>query len=185
MDDVTITLAVPQTEFAAALRLRPWRLDDLPALVAAHRDLVLRRRLTTSLADEAEARQWLDAQAAGWKSATRFSFTVVAEDDDQTPLGHVGMKVVTAGVAEAGYWTAAQARGRGIATRALETTSQWALRTQGLVRLTRLDLLHAENNPASCRVAEKCGYVLHDLLPPAPPTFPTSGHRHVRTSPGN
>jgi RimJ/RimL family protein N-acetyltransferase len=185
MDEVTITLAVPQTESAAALRLRPWRLDDLPALVAAHRDPVLRRRLTTSLADEAEARQWLDAQAAGWKSATRFSFAVVAEDDDQTLLGHVGMKVVTAGVAEVGYWTAAQARGRGIATRALETTSQWALRTQGLVRLTRLDLLHAENNPASCRVAEKCGYVLHDLLPPAPPAFPASGHRHVRTPLGN
>jgi RimJ/RimL family protein N-acetyltransferase len=92
---------------------------------------------------------------------------------------------VTAGVAEAGYWTAAQSRGRGIATRALEVTSQWALRTQDLVRLTRLDLLHAENNPASCRVAEKCGYALHDLLPPAPPAFPASGHRHVRTSPGN
>jgi RimJ/RimL family protein N-acetyltransferase len=185
MDDVTISLAVPQTQSATALRLRPWRLDDLPALLAAHRDPVLRRRLTTSLADEAQAQQWLKAQAVGWKAAKWFSFAVVAEDDDQTPLGHVGMKVVTAGVAEVGYWTAAQARGQGIATRALETTSQWALRTQGLVRLTRLDLLHAENNPASCRVAEKCGYVLHDLLPPAPPTFPTSGHRHVRTPLGN
>jgi len=185
MDHVTITLAVPRTESAPALRLRPWRPDDLPALLAAHRDPELRRRLITSLAGEADARQWLDAQAAGWRSATRFSFTVVAEDDDQTPLGHVGMKVVTAGVAEVGYWTAARARGRGIAPRALEVTSQWALHTQDLVRLTRLDLLHAENNPASCRVAEKCGYVLRDLLPPAPPAFPASGHRHVRTLPGN
>jgi RimJ/RimL family protein N-acetyltransferase len=181
MDDVTITLAVPHTESAAALRLRPWRPDDLPALLAAHLDPELRRRLTTSLADESEARQWLDAQAAGWKSATRFSFAVVAEDDDLTPLGHVGMKVVTAGVAEVGYWTAAQARRGGIASRALEVTSQWALHTQDHVRLTRLDLLHAENNPASCRVAENCGYLLHDLVPPAPPAFPTSGHRHVRT----
>ncbi|WP_205661254.1 GNAT family N-acetyltransferase [Amycolatopsis vastitatis] len=181
---MTTTLAVPPTESAAALRLRPWRPDDLPALVAAHRDPMLRQRLTTSLTDEAEARQWLAAQEAGWQSATRFSFAVLAEDD-QTPLGHVGMKVVTADMAEVGYWTAAHARGRGIATRALETTSQWALHTQDLVRLTRLDLLHAENNPASCRVAEKCGYVLHDLLPPAPPAFPTSGHRHVRTPLGN
>ncbi|WP_043776286.1 GNAT family N-acetyltransferase [Amycolatopsis rifamycinica] len=176
---MTITPAVPQT----ALRLRPWRPDDLPALVAAHRDPVLRRRLIASPADEAEARQWLDAQAAGWKSATRFGFAVVAEDG--TILGHVGMKVVAAGVAEAGYWTAAQARGQGIATRALETASQWALGAQTLVRLTRLDLLHAEDNPASCRVAEKCGYVLHDLLPPAPPAFPARGHRHVRTPRGN
>lgn len=182
---MTITLAVPQAESAPALRLRPWRPDDLQVLLAAHRDPVLRRRLTSSLTDEAEARQWLDAQAAGWKAATRFSFAVVAEDDEQTSLGHVGMKVVTAGVAEVGYWTATQARGRGIAPRALEVTSQWALRTQSLARLTRLDLLHAEDNSASCRVAEKCGYVLHDLLPPAPPAFPTSGHRHVRTSPMN
>ena len=185
MDGVTVILPVPQTESAAGLRLRPWRSDDLPALVAAHRDPVLRRRLTTSLTDEAEARQRLDAQAAGWKSATRFSFAVVAEDDDRAPLGHAGMKVTTAGVAEVGYWTTAEARRQGIATRALETTSQWALRTQALVRLTRLDLVHADDNPASCRVAEKCGYVLHDLLPPAPPAFPTSGHRHVRTLLGN
>jgi RimJ/RimL family protein N-acetyltransferase len=162
------------------MRLRPWRMDDLPALVAAHRDPVLRRRLITSLTGEADARQWLEAQAPGWRSATRFGFAVVAGEDDHTPFGHVGVKVVTAGVAEVGYWTAAAVRGRGIAARALEITSQWALHTQHLVRLTRLDLLHAEDNRASCRVAEKCGYVLRDLLPPAPPAFPAAGHRHVR-----
>jgi RimJ/RimL family protein N-acetyltransferase len=179
---VTISLSVPRAGSAAALRLRPWRPDDLPALVAAHRDPELRRRLLTSLADEADARRWLDAQAAGWDSATRFSFAVVAEDD--APFGHIGVKVGTAGVAEVGYWTAARFRGRGIAARALETASRWALRTH-LVRLTRLDLLHAEDNVASCRVAEKCGYVLHDLLPAAPPAFPARGHRHVRTAPGS
>jgi len=181
---VTITLSVPQTESEAALRLRPWRLDDLPALVAAHRDPALRRWLATSLTGGADARRWLDAQAAGWDSATRFSFAVVADDDDYAPFGHVVVKVGTAGVAEVGYWTAPQVRGRGIAARALETASRWALHTQHLVRLTRLDLLHAEDNPASCRVAENCGYVLYDLLPAAPPAFPGSGHRHVRTPPG-
>jgi hypothetical protein len=64
---VTIILSVPQTESAAALRLRPWRSDDLPSLVAAHRDPVLRRWLVTSLVNEADARRWLDAQAAGWE----------------------------------------------------------------------------------------------------------------------
>ncbi|WP_410677040.1 GNAT family N-acetyltransferase [Amycolatopsis sp. cmx-4-68] len=177
---MTVILSVPRTDSAAALRLRPWRPEDRLALVAAHRDPLLRRRLTTSLADEADAGRWLDEQAAGWDSATQFSFAVVA-DDDHTPLGHVVVKVRAAGMAEVSYWTAAQVRGRGIATRALEATSRWALDTQQFVRLTRLDLLHAEDNPASCRVAEKCGYVLHDLLPPAPPAFPVLGHRHVRT----
>ncbi len=178
---VTITLSVPKTESAVALRLRPWRLDDLPALLTTHRDPVLRRWLATSLTDETDARQWLDAQAAGWASATRFSFAVVADEEDNAPIGHVVVKVGTAGVAEVGYWTAPAVRGQGIASRALDTVSRWALGTQNLVHLTRLDLLHAKDNRASCRVAEKCGYLLHDLLPAAPSAFPDSGHRHVRT----
>ncbi|NGY63506.1 GNAT family N-acetyltransferase [Lentzea sp. NEAU-D13] len=179
---MTITLSVPKTESADALRLRPWRLDDLPALLTAHRDPALRRWLATSLADEPAARQWLDVQAAGWASATRFSFAVVAdEDDDEPPIGHVVVKAGTGGVAEVGYWTAAAARRQGVAARALDTVSRWALGGQDLVQLTRLDLLHAKDNHASCRVAEKCGYLLHDLLPAAPPAFPNSAHRHVRT----
>lgn len=176
---VTITLSVPETESAVALRLRPWRLDDLPALLAAHRDPMLRRWLATSLTDETAARQWLDAQAAGWASTTRFSFAVVA-DEESPPIGHVVVKVGTAGVAEVGYWTAAAVRGQGIAARALDVASRWALGTQDLVQLTRLDLLHAKDNRASCRVAEKCGYLLHDQLPATPPAFQDSGHRHVR-----
>ena len=177
---MTITLSVPETESANALRLRPWRPADLPALLAAHRDPALRRWLATSLADETAARHWLDAQAAGWASATRFSFAVVADADDTPPVGHVVVKAGTAGVAEVGYWTAAAARGQGIAVRALDTASRWALSEQELVRLTRLELLHAKDNHASCRVAEKCGYPLRDQLPAAPPAFPDSAHRHVR-----
>ncbi|MFD2474932.1 GNAT family N-acetyltransferase [Amycolatopsis silviterrae] len=173
-------IILPIPDSSPAVRLRPWRPDDRTALVAAHRDPQLRRWLTTSLADEAAAERWLERQASGWASAARFSFAVVADDD--LPLGHVIVKARAAGTAEVGYWTAAEVRGRGIAARALETVSRWALNTQQFVRLTRLELLHAEDNTASCRVAEKCGYVLHDVLPPAPPDFPFNGHRHVRTS---
>ncbi|GIE85913.1 GNAT family N-acetyltransferase [Actinoplanes regularis] len=177
---MTITLSVAGT--GSALLLRPWRFDDLPALVAAHRDPELRRRLSTSLTDAAQARQWLDRQADGWAAADRFSFAVVTDTDDRTPRGHVVVTVTTAGVAEVGYWTAAHARKQGVAARALETVSRWALETQDMVSLTRLDLFHTAANEASCRVAIKCGYSLRDLLPAAPPAFPASGHRHVRTS---
>lgn len=169
---MAVILSVPPTESAPALRLRPWQPDDLPALLAAHRDPLLRRWLATSLAGVAEARQWLDAQAAGWADASRFSFAVVG--DDEAPLGHV---VVKAGTAEVGYWTAAHARGRGIAARAVDTVSSWAVDTH---RLTQLSLFHAVGNDASCRVAVKCGFVLDELLPAAPPEFPSAGHRHVR-----
>ena len=179
-----INLSVPGSGFGSALVLRPWRVDDLSALIAAHRDPVLRRWLSTRLADEARARQWLGVQAAGWAAATRFSFAVVTDTDDHSPLGHVGVTVRIAGVAEVGYWTVAHARRQGVAARALDTVSRWALRTQDIVPLTRLDLFHAEDNQASCGVAVKCGYPLRDLLPAAPPAFPSSGHRHVRTVAG-
>ncbi|GAA3839585.1 GNAT family N-acetyltransferase [Saccharothrix violaceirubra] len=182
---MTVVLSVPATGPAPALRLRPWRPADLPALVAAHRDPLLRRRLATSLTGEAEAGQWLDAQTAGWVTATRFSFAVTADADDRTPLGHVVVKVGSAEMAEVGYWTAAHARGQGVATRVTDTVSQWALDTQDMVVLTRLDLVHAVDNQWSCRVAVKCGYVLRDLLPAAPPAFPADGHRHVRTAAGH
>ncbi|GAA4533737.1 hypothetical protein GCM10023192_27540 [Amycolatopsis samaneae] len=106
---------------------------------------------------------------------------MIVDENDHAPVGHVVVKARTADVAEVGYWTAAQVRGRDIAARALETASRWALSTQELARLPRLDLLHAQDNQASCRVAEKCGYLLHELLP----AYPVGGHRHVRTLPGS
>ncbi|MFJ8964531.1 GNAT family N-acetyltransferase [Lentzea sp. NPDC102401] len=177
---MTVVLSVPPAGPAPALRLRPWQPDDLPALLAAHRDPLLRRWLATSLTGEAEARQWLDAQEAGWARASRLSFAVVADADDRSPLGHVVVKPTSAGTAEVGYWTAARARGLGIAARAVDTLSHWALDAQDVVALTRLELVHAGGNHPSCRVAVKCGYVLQDLLPAAPPAFPAEGHRHVR-----
>ena len=119
----------------------------------------------------------------------RFSFAVLecgsAKDDPSLPIGHV---VVKGGAdltkAEVGYWTSAEARGRGIAPRALEAVSQWALGSQSEMSLARLELLHAADNPASCRVAEKCRYALHSVLPAQPPAFPAKGHLHTRTKSG-
>ncbi|GHH36279.1 GNAT family N-acetyltransferase [Lentzea cavernae] len=166
---MTVILSVPPAGAAPALLLRPWRSDDLAALLAAHRDPLLRRWLATSLTDEADAGRWLDAQADGWAAATRFSFAVIADD---APAGHVVVKVGPDGTSEVGYWTAAHARGRGIAVSAVNAVSQWAFDVHAV---TRLDLLHAAGNDSSCRVAVKCGYVL-DLL------LPAERHRHVRTA---
>jgi RimJ/RimL family protein N-acetyltransferase len=58
-----------------------------------------------------------------------------------------------------GYWVAAAARGRGIASAATRALTDWAFHT---FRCERLGL-HAEAaNVASCRVAEKCGFVRVD-----------------------
>ncbi|MGW7018067.1 GNAT family N-acetyltransferase [Streptomyces decoyicus] len=82
--------------------------------------------------------------------------------------------------AEAGYWTAAQARGRGVAPRAVETLTTWSLDAFRAEGLECLELLHQVDNLASCRVAEECGYQFDRTLPAAPPSYPLDGHLHIR-----
>jgi RimJ/RimL family protein N-acetyltransferase len=186
---MTISLSAEPTASAPALRLRPWQAEDVVALVTAHRDPLLRRWLTTSLVTEADARRWIDEQSEEWATGARLNFAVLECGSDNSNLGHpIGHIVVKGGAdptktsAEVGYWTSAEVRGRGIAPRALEAVSRWALGSQRVMPLTRLDLLHASDNHASCRVAEKCRYVLRSVLPAQPPAFPTEGHLHVRTN---
>ncbi len=74
-----------------------------------------------------------------------------------------------------GNWTAAHARGRGAAPRALEALTDWAFDSPATGSLQRLELLHQVDNTASCRVADKTRYRLEGVLPAAPPAFPWKG----------
>jgi RimJ/RimL family protein N-acetyltransferase len=186
---LTVLLSAKASGRAPAVALRPWRRTDLPALLDAHRDDVMRAALVNSLTDEQSGGQWLATQIAGWASATRFGFAVLAEDVSAEPIGHLSITsgadptteaVFGAESAEVGYWVAAKARGRGIASRALQIATTWAFSSRCDLPLTRLELLHSVDNHASCRVAGNCGYLLHSILPPEPPMFPAEGHRHVR-----
>ena len=79
-----------------------------------------------------------------------------------------------------GYWTAAQARGTGIASRCVETATEWLFGGQDIMPADEIELIHAVGNEGSCRVAQKCGYALESVLTPMPPKFPNEGHRHLR-----
>ncbi|HEY4454579.1 MAG TPA: GNAT family N-acetyltransferase [Pseudonocardiaceae bacterium] len=186
---MTVLLSAKASGRAPAVLLRPWRRTDLPALLDAHRDDQMRRSLVNPLTDERSGSQWLSAQIAGWSTSTRFGFAVLAEDISAEPIGHLSITsgadptteaVSSAESAEVGYWVAAKARGRGIASRALDIATNWAFSARCDLPLTRLELLHSVDNHASCRVAGNCGYLLHSILPPEPPMFPAEGHRHVR-----
>ncbi|WP_406110229.1 GNAT family N-acetyltransferase [Streptomyces sp. NBC_01003] len=188
---MSVSLFVEPTVSAPALRLRPWQGEDAGDLVAAHRDPLLRRWLTTHLDSEADARRWIDDQCEAWATGVRLSFAVLecqgAENYAGRPVGHIVVKGgsdPTKTSAEVGYWTSTQARGRAIAPRALEAVSAWVLGPQRVMPVTRLDLLHASGNHGSCRVADKCQYVLRAVLPAQLPAFPTEGHLHVRPGRG-
>lgn len=166
---------------AGPLLLRPWRRDDIPALVEAYRDPAMRDRLRDLITDEADAERWLRVQSEGRESGTRFSFAVVDTDLDDRPVGNAALKYPApgSGSAEVGYWTVARARGRGLAPQAVEALTGWAFAAFADDGLRRLDLLHQEDNRASCRVAVKSGYTFAEILPARPP-WPLDGHRHVR-----
>ncbi|MFG2173376.1 GNAT family N-acetyltransferase [Streptomyces niveus] len=160
-----------------ALDLRPWDDSDIRPLIDVYRDPVLRRWTRLPVAGVEDALRWLEVQRDGWRSGERFSFAVLEEG---RLVGNVALKREADHRAEVGYWTAAGARGRGIAPRALEALTGWAF--GALPGVARLELLHQVDNAASCRVAEKTGYVYRRTLPARPP-FPLDGHEHVREAP--
>ena len=77
--------------------------------------------------------------------------------------------------AEVGYWTAAAARNRGVASQAVEMVTTWAFESFGAAGLRRIQLLHQHDNLASCRVAQKSGYALTGVLPADLPPSPSVG----------
>ncbi|MFC0007564.1 GNAT family N-acetyltransferase [Micromonospora siamensis] len=179
---MSVTLRVAGTASGPELELRCWRLDDVPALLDAHRDPGLRSRVRQPLTTPAEARRWIDGNRQAWAAGRSFSFAVCQPAaDDNRLVACVVLKNVLPGRlgAEVGYWTAAAARGRGVAPRALTAVTDWAFTRFAATGLSHLELLHQVDNPASCRVAEKTGYDFVEVLPARPP-FPLDGHRHVR-----
>ncbi|WP_329181242.1 GNAT family N-acetyltransferase [Streptomyces sp. NBC_01477] len=188
-----VTLKAGATPTAPALVLRPWCAEDVAALVEVHRDPVLRRWTRCPVDTEDAGLTWVRAQERDWTRGERFGFAVLeaAHDAglgaglDAAPprlVGHVVLKGVVSGTpsAEVGYWTAAQARGRGVAPRAVEALTAWSFEAFRADGLERLELLHQVDNLASCRVAGKSGYRLDRTLPSAPPAYPRDGHLHVR-----
>jgi RimJ/RimL family protein N-acetyltransferase len=178
-------LTVRPSAAAPGLLLRPWTEQDIPAMIAAHRDPVMRRWLRHPVTTAEEAHRIIQGRRADRLAGTGFSFAVLEARPDGAPgdlLGGVSIRGLASEAAsgEVGYWVTAPARGRGIAPLALSAVCDWA---SGLPRsrpLEQLKLIHDIGNHASCRVADKAGFALTALLPPLPPEFPNNGHLHTR-----
>ncbi|MDQ1015627.1 RimJ/RimL family protein N-acetyltransferase [Streptomyces afghaniensis] len=142
--------------------------------------------MSAGVHDRAGAARWIQDQQRGREAGNRFAFAVSevrADAGEGELVGHAVLKNVAPGAssAEVGHWTAAHARGRGVAPRApWGALTGWAFAAFAGDGLTRLELLHQADNTASCRVARKCGYELSSLVAAAPPAFPLEGHLHAR-----
>jgi RimJ/RimL family protein N-acetyltransferase len=140
--------------------LRAWRTEDVPALV------------TICNGDE-EMSYWLDRLPQPYTQKDGSDYVLRAErgwrgEEIETPLAIVDAETGEVlgscgvrwndpqqGVAEVGYWTRREARGRGVATRALRLLAGWVL---GTLSFERLELLADTRNEPSLRVGKKAGF---------------------------
>jgi RimJ/RimL family protein N-acetyltransferase len=142
--------------------LRPWRPQDVPAIVAACKDPEIPKwTLVPEPYSEDDARLWLAAQSAARRGGRRVELAIV--DGDDRLLGSIAIaRSIDGRAGEVGYWIARDARRRGVATRAVELLSTWAFSELGL---ERIELLAEPGNTASQGVAEAAGFTKERLLP--------------------
>ena len=160
-----IPLPYPDPPLAdAAVRLRPCRGADLPAIIAACNDPDVARY--TSVADpftEADARAWLDAGRRRRRDGSALTLAIVAAGGDDMLEGLVTVRVGSEDrdVAELGYLVAAWARRRGLAAAAVRLLSAWALDAWALARVQVTT--HLDNEPSE-RVAARAGFTREAVL---------------------
>jgi RimJ/RimL family protein N-acetyltransferase len=131
--------------------------EDVSAIAVACRDEEMARFIPgfPSPYTEADARGWVASRNRDEGSKT----LLVLDAENEKLYGAIEVRLGEIG--SIGYWVAADARGRGVATRALILLSRWAL-TEGGVE--RLELTTHPENIASQRVAEKAGFTREGVL---------------------
>ncbi|AEB43961.1 MULTISPECIES: GNAT family N-acetyltransferase [Micromonospora] len=143
------------------LLLRPWQEGDAPAALDAFGDpeIALWNPQGDGL-DLDAARQWV-RRRADWSNGTNVALALADPTDPAVLLGSVSLHRIHDGDASIGYWVVPAARGRGLASAAVARVTAWAFAELGL---HRIELCHAVGNPASCRVAERAGYLAEGTL---------------------
>ena len=144
--------------------LRPWTAGDIPVLAEECREEEIARWLdqVPQPYTEADGREYVAATRRAWKDGSMATFAV---EDAQSArvIGSIGLRFSDPGhgVGEVGYWVSREARGRGVASRAVRLVSAWALVDCGLARL---QLRADDRNIPSQRVAEKVGFKREGVL---------------------
>ncbi|MEV4312394.1 GNAT family protein [Actinocrispum sp. NPDC049592] len=145
--------------------LRAWRRSEERQRFEAFSDPVVQRFSWPS----AEPFTWeqmdgrFDAQEADRLAGISLNLAIVDAERPDVLLGAGSLYDVDPAEerASVGYWVVADARGRGVATRALRLMSAWAFEE---LSLARLELTCGPDNLASQRVAEKAGFTREGVL---------------------
>ncbi|MER6157469.1 GNAT family N-acetyltransferase [Streptomyces sp. NPDC001868] len=149
------------------LRLCTWDADsgaDVEAWLRGRGDPEFRRWNTPMPWDESfeGARESLRRRAESDAEGKTVAFRITDAESGLT-LGQVGLSGIDAYMRRAvvGYWVLPEARGRRVATRALDLAARWTFTELGI---HRLELDHVVGHAASCRIAELCGFPAEGIM---------------------
>ena len=154
-------------------RLRPWRVTDAPALVAAWHDPVIGDRLSVpEPADEASASRWISQRERAWTEGRSVDLAVT-DPPSGTVIGEVGLSALdpVRRAALLGWWIAKDWRGQGRAGEAVRLVVDWALSEEGPLEAVMAEV--AADNPASAAVARRAG--LRSVYAPRKPSGAPDG----------
>jgi ribosomal-protein-serine acetyltransferase len=103
----------------------------------------------------ADAQNWCSVQQHMWDDAVEYGFAICDKTSGAyfggCSINRIDVDFKTANI---GYWTRSDWTGQGIATRAIGLLARWAFTELGL---NRVEIICAEGNLPSCRIAEKAG----------------------------
>jgi RimJ/RimL family protein N-acetyltransferase len=142
-----------------AIELRQWLDSDVPEIVRGCSDPLVPRFMPVipSPYTAADAERFLEHSRT-----SPDDLNLAISDHSGTVRGGIGVSIKPdPEVAETGYWLAPDARGMGLATRALRLLSVWTLREIGVARL---QLQTDVENLASQAVAERAGFTREAVL---------------------
>ena len=141
------------------LCIRPFQEGDVPAFVAAVLESVSTVGVWFSWCNSGfsiqDATSWISSRTANLQSGDAFDVGAFSEDGSEF-LGGIAINHINKShnMGNVGYWVPQSRQGQGIATRAVQSIIQFGF---SQLLLTRLEIVAAEMNIPSRRVAEKVG----------------------------
>jgi RimJ/RimL family protein N-acetyltransferase len=112
--------------------------------------------------DASDALGWLETAQKGWEQGSEYNFVIIDGDLGEI-IGGCGLNQINSlfRFANLGYWVRSDRAGEGIAVRAVHLLARFGFEDLGF---NRLEIVVAEGNRRSIRVAEKSGATLEGLL---------------------
>ena len=143
------------------LRVRNWRKDDLDALLRHANNEKIADNLRDQFPYPYTRRDGIEYLNYERSMDPPMAFAIEYGGE---PVGGIGFKVgldIARLSVEMGYWIAEPLWGRGLTTRAVAATSDWAFENYKVVRIFATVFSH---NVASMRVLEKSSFVREGIL---------------------